>query len=129
MILRNFVSMRVVTVYMENLVRFEISLRSIWPKWNLPRSKFHSAWAIWTLIRKLPSTGMKFYPEVKSQTSLSPFRVSCKRALDSYSTQGYGRLWCSILVIKKAVRFKVPRSLPEEEDDSGINSVFFKTNY
>ena len=30
---------------------------------------------------KLPHTEVKFYPKVKSQTSLSSLRVSCKRAL------------------------------------------------
>ena len=39
------------------------------------------------------------------------------------------RLTCSILVIKMAVRFLVWRSLPEGEDDSGINGAFLKTNY
>ena len=43
MILRNFISLRAFTVYMENSLWFEISLRSIWPKWNLHRSEFHSA--------------------------------------------------------------------------------------
>ena len=43
MILRNFISLRAFTVYMENSLRFEISLRSIWPKWNLHRSEFHYA--------------------------------------------------------------------------------------
>ena len=43
MILRNFISLRAFTVYMENSLRFEISLRSIWPKWNLHWSEFHSA--------------------------------------------------------------------------------------
>ena len=42
MILRNFVSLRAFTVYMENSLRFEISLRSIWPKWNLHQSEFYS---------------------------------------------------------------------------------------
>ena len=32
---------------------------------------------------KLPHTEVKFYPEVKSQTSLSSLRASCKRALKS----------------------------------------------
>ena len=41
MILRNFVSLQAFTVYMENSLRFEISLRSIWPKWNLHQSEFH----------------------------------------------------------------------------------------
>ena len=31
-----------------------------------------------TLIMKLPHTEVKFYPEFKSQTSLSSLRVSCK---------------------------------------------------
>ena len=33
---------------------------------------------------KLPHTEVKFYPEVKSQSSLSSLRVSCKRALNSH---------------------------------------------
>ena len=44
MILRNFILLQAFTVYMENSLRFEISLRSIWPKWNLHRSEFHYAW-------------------------------------------------------------------------------------
>ena len=43
MILRNFISLQAFTLYMENLLRFEISLRSIWPKWNLHGSDFHYA--------------------------------------------------------------------------------------
>ena len=43
MILCNFISLRAFFVYMKNSLRFEISLRSIWPKWNLHRSEFHSA--------------------------------------------------------------------------------------
>ena len=39
MILRNFISLRAFTVYMENSLWFEISLRSMW---NLHRSEFHS---------------------------------------------------------------------------------------
>ena len=31
---------------------------------------------------KLPQTEVEFYPEVNSQTGLSSFRVSCKRALN-----------------------------------------------
>ena len=45
MILRNFISLRAFTVYMENLLRFEISLRSVWPKWNLHQNDFHYAWS------------------------------------------------------------------------------------
>ena len=44
MILRNFISLRAFTIYMQNSLRFEISLRSNWPKWNLHRSEFHFAW-------------------------------------------------------------------------------------
>ena len=44
LILRNFVSLRTLTVYMENSLRYEISLRSNWTKWNLHRSEFHFAW-------------------------------------------------------------------------------------
>ena len=44
MILRSFISLRAFTVYMENSLRFEISLRSNWPKWNLHWSEFHFAW-------------------------------------------------------------------------------------
>ena len=40
MILGNFISLRAFTDYMENPLRFEIS---IWPKWNLHRSDFHYA--------------------------------------------------------------------------------------
>ena len=43
MILRNFISLQAFNVYMENSLRFETSLRSIWPKWNLDWSEFHSA--------------------------------------------------------------------------------------
>ena len=44
MILRNFISLRAFTVYMENSLRFEISLRPSWLKWNLHRSEFYFAW-------------------------------------------------------------------------------------
>ena len=43
MILLNFISLRAITVYMENSLQFEISLRSIWSRWDLYRSEFHSA--------------------------------------------------------------------------------------
>ena len=42
MTLRKFISLRAFTVYMENSLRFEISFRSIWPKWSLHQSEFHS---------------------------------------------------------------------------------------
>ena len=44
MILRNFISPRAFTVYMENSLQFEISLWSNWPKWNLHQSEFHFDW-------------------------------------------------------------------------------------
>ena len=43
MILRNFISLRAFTVYMENSLQFEISLRSNWLKWNLHQREFHYA--------------------------------------------------------------------------------------
>ena len=43
MILRNFISLRAFTVYMEKSLGFDISLRSNWPKWDLHRSEFHYA--------------------------------------------------------------------------------------
>ena len=43
MILRNFASLQAFTIYMEKSLWFEISLRSIWPKWNLHRSEFYYA--------------------------------------------------------------------------------------
>ena len=39
----NFTALRAFTVYMENSLRFKLSLRSIWVKWNLHWSEFHSA--------------------------------------------------------------------------------------
>ena len=65
MILRNFISLRAFTVYMENSLRFEICTEV----------SFTTPEVMWTLIMKLPHT------EVKSQTGLSSLRVSCKRAL------------------------------------------------
>ena len=76
MILRNFISRQSFTVYMENSLRFEISLLSI-----CTEVSFTTPEVIWTLIMKLPHTEVKFYPEVKSQTGLSSLWVSCKRAL------------------------------------------------
>ena len=39
----NFISLQVFPVYMEKSLWFEISLQSIWPKWNLHQSEFHPA--------------------------------------------------------------------------------------
>ena len=43
MILRSFISLQAFTAYKENSLRFEISLQSIWRKWNFHQNKFHSA--------------------------------------------------------------------------------------
>ena len=43
MILRNFTLLQAFTIYIENSLRFEISLGSNWPKWNLQQSEFHYA--------------------------------------------------------------------------------------
>ena len=78
MILRNFISLRAFTVYMENSLRFEISLRSIDRSEICTEVSFTMPEVMWTLIMKLPHTEVKFYPEVKSQTGLNSLRVSCK---------------------------------------------------
>ena len=44
MILCNFISLLAFTVYMENSLRFEVSLWSNWPVWNLHQSQFNFAW-------------------------------------------------------------------------------------
>ena len=87
MILCNFISLRAFNVYMENSPRFEISLRSIWPKWNFTEVSFTLPEVMWTLIMKLLCIEVKFYPEVKSQTGLSSLRVSCKRALNDINSR------------------------------------------
>ena len=38
------ISLRAFTDFMKISLRFEILLRSNWPKWNLHRSEFHFAW-------------------------------------------------------------------------------------
>ena len=84
MILCNFVSLRAFTVYMENSLRFEISLRSNWPKWNLHQSDFHSARSHVNADNEVILHRSEILPQVKSQTSLSSLRVSWKRALSFY---------------------------------------------
>ena len=44
MILCNFISLLAYTVYMENSLRFEVSLWSNRPIWNLHQSEFNFAW-------------------------------------------------------------------------------------
>ena len=76
MILRNFVLLRAFTVCMENLLRFEISRRSIWAKWNLHRSEFHSTQSYVNAANEVTS----YRSKILSQSEISN-RVSCKRAL------------------------------------------------
>ena len=83
MILRNCISLRAFTVYMENCgLKFHFG--------EFDRSEictevsFSPPEVMQTLIMKLPHTEVKFYPEVKSQTGLSSLRVSCKRAYCQY---------------------------------------------
>ena len=73
MILRNFISLRAFTVYMENSPQIDQSEICTEMSFTTPE-------VMWTLIMKLPHTEVKFYPEVKSQTDLSSLWVSCKRA-------------------------------------------------
>ena len=74
MILRNFISLRAFTVYMENSPQIDQSEICTEMSFTTPE-------VMWTLIMKLPHTEMKVYPEVKSKTGLSSLQVSCKRAL------------------------------------------------
>ena len=64
---------------MQNSLRFEVYFGQI--DWSeiYTEVSFTSPEVMWTLIIKFPYTGVKFYPEAKSQTGLSPLRVSCKR--------------------------------------------------
>ena len=76
MILHSFVSQGALTVYMENSLWFEFSWSEI-----CTEVSFTSPETMWMLIRKLPHTKLKFYPEVKSQTSLSSLWYSSKCVL------------------------------------------------
>ena len=67
-ILRNFISLRAFTAYMENSLRFEISLPSNWPKWNLHRSEFHFAWTHVNANNEVTLHRSEILPDVKSQT-------------------------------------------------------------
>ena len=80
MILFNFISVQALTVYMETL-RFEIPLRSNWPKWYLHQCEFHFARSHVNADNEVTSYWSEFYPQGKSQTSLSSHRVSCGHAL------------------------------------------------
>ena len=63
MILRNFIWLRAFTVHMENSLRFEISLRSIWPKRNLHRSEFHYTRSHANADNKVTSRRSKILPQ------------------------------------------------------------------
>ena len=91
MTLRKFISLRAFTVYMENSLRFEISFRSIWPKWSLHRSEFHSTRSQVNADNEVTSHRSEFYPQVKSQTSL--IRVSWKRALILLKYETFQAVW------------------------------------
>ena len=67
MIQYNFISLKVFTVYMEISLQFEISIRSIWPKWILHRSQFHSAWSHVTADNEVTS----HRNEILSQSEIS----------------------------------------------------------
>ena len=99
MILRNFILLRAFTVYMENSLQFEISLRSIWPKWNLHQSEFHYARSYVNADNEFASHKLKF------QTGLSSLRVSCKRALSwKYSIMmDYGKTKNSRMKINASI--------------------------
>ena len=92
MILRNFISLRAFTVYMQNSLRFELSLR--YRSEICTEVSFTTPDVMRTLIMKLPDTKMKLYPEVNSQTGLSSLRVACKRARSVYC------VWTSVTVFK-----------------------------
>ena len=79
MILRNYILQQAFTVYMENSLQFEISLWSIWPKWNLHRSEFHYARSHVNADNEVTSHWSEILP--RSETGLSYLLVSCKRAL------------------------------------------------
>ena len=64
-----------------NFISLQVFIYCLHEKLTAVRS-FTSPELIWMQIMKLPYTKVKFYPKVKSQTGLSSFRVSCKRALN-----------------------------------------------
>ena len=122
MILHNFISLRVFTVYMEKSLRFEISLPSNWPKWNLHRSEFYFNRSHVNADNKLLYTEVKFYLEVKFQTSLTSLRFSrkrgatkslkfCEKSRISWNRQKQGQKFCklqeviSLTVINEIFKF------------------------
>ena len=85
MILRNFISLRAFTVYMETHCGLKFHFSQFDRSEICTEVSFTTPKVMWTLTMKLPQTEVKFYPEVKSQTGLSSLRVSCKRPLKSES--------------------------------------------
>ena len=72
-ILSNFILLWTFTVYMENSLRFEISLRS-----NLHRSEYHFAWRHVNAENEAALHRSEILPQKKFQTGLSLVCVSCK---------------------------------------------------
>ena len=75
MILRNFISLRAFTVYMENSLRLKFHFGQFDGSEICTEVIFTTPELMWTLTMKLPHT------EVKSQIGVSSLRVSYKRAL------------------------------------------------
>ena len=69
MILRNFISLQAITVYMGNSLRFDFHFG------QFHEMRFTTPEVMWTLIMKLPHTEVKFYTKVKSQAGLSSLQV------------------------------------------------------
>ena len=98
MILRNFMSLQAFTVYMENSLRFEICTKV----------SFTTPELMWTLT-KLPHTDVKFYSEMKSQSSFSSLWFSCKRALKLREIRLLMRNLVIILPLKSKLSGKFQR--------------------
>ena len=73
MILHNFISLRAITVYMENSLRLEILLWSNWLKWNLHRIEFHFAWSHVDLDNEVNLHQSEFLPrsEISNRLELT----------------------------------------------------------
>ena len=98
MILRNFISLRVCTAYMENSLRFEI----------FTEASFTSHELLWTQIMKLPYAEMKFYlvddneADFKSETKTLAKDCNISRSsFGSNSDKSVFGLKISIIAIPK----------------------------
>ena len=80
MILRDFISLRAFTFYMENSLGLKFHFCQIDRKEICTEVGFTPHEVMWTLIIKLPHT------EVKSRTRLCALRFSCKRALFEFAS-------------------------------------------